>query len=81
MNEYTCWEPAWEDYLHGGFRARAEDEWWGEHYEEQAAAEVDAMTAAIDSADLYEFESEEEREAYILEYYEERMAEAYEKAL
>lgn len=80
MNEYTCWEPAWEDYLHSGSRAHTEDEWWGERYEEQAAAEADAMIAAISSADLYEFDSEEDRDAYILEAYEDRLAElAYEK--
>jgi hypothetical protein len=38
------------------------------------------MIAAISSADLYEFDSAEDRDAYILEAYEERLAElAYEK--
>lgn len=80
MYEYTCWEPAWEDYLHSGSRANTEDEWWDARYEEQAAAEADAMITAISSADLYEFDSEEDRDAYILEAYEDRLAElAYEK--
>lgn len=57
-----------------------ENAWWDHRAEALAAAEADAMIAAIDSAELYEFESEEEREEYILEYYEERLAElAYAK--
>lgn len=83
MHEYVCWDPEWEQYndpRHGMTPARTEDEYWESRYEAEAADEADAMMAAISSADLYEFDTEEEREAYILEHFEDRMAElAYEK--
>ena len=56
-------------------REALENAWWDDYCEAKHAAERDAMQAAIDSADLWEFDSEEEREAYIEEVYEERLAE------
>lgn len=73
----------WEDedeymhYLHGGKRM-SEDEWWDRHCEDEAEAEAEAMAAAERSADLYEFDSDEERDAYIREAYEDRLAELLE---
>lgn len=61
----------------------AEDEWWDRRMEAQELAETEAMAAAESSADLLEFDSDEEREAYVEEMfsqrYEELLAE-YEKA-
>ena len=57
-----------------------EDAWWDARWQEREEAETEAMRAAESSADLYEFDSDEDREAYILECYEDRLAElAYEK--
>lgn len=52
-----------------------EDAWWDERWQEREEAETEAMAYAESSAELYEFDSDEEREAYILEAYEDRLAE------
>lgn len=52
-----------------------EDAWWDRCMADRDAAEREAMRAAESSAELYEFDSEEEREAYIAEVYEDRLAE------
>jgi hypothetical protein len=52
-----------------------ENAWWDRYMDDRDAAEREAMRDAESSADLYEFDSEEEREAYILEAYESRLAE------
>lgn len=52
-----------------------ENAWWDARCDRQIEAEAEAETFANDSAELYEFDSDEEREAYILEAYEERLAE------
>lgn len=52
-----------------------ENAWWDRYMEDRDAAEREAMRDAESSADLYEFNTEEEREAYILEVYESRLAE------
>lgn len=52
-----------------------EDAWWDARCERQIEAEAEAETYANASAKLYEFDSDEEREAYIIEVYEERLAE------
>lgn len=71
MHEYLCFDPDYE----GRSRAMSEDEWWDHYCEAQDAAERDAMRAAEDSADLMAFFTEEEREEYIREVYEDRLAE------
>lgn len=52
-----------------------ENAWWDRYMDDRDAAEREAMRDAESSADLYEFDTEEEREAYILEVYESRLAE------
>ena len=52
-----------------------EDAWWDERWQEREEAETEARAYAEASAELYEFASDEEREAYILEAYEDRLAE------
>lgn len=73
MHEYLCFDPDWERL--NAPPTLSEDEWWDHYCEAQDAAERDAMRAAEDSADLMEFFSEEEREEYIREVYEDRLAE------
>lgn len=51
-----------------------ENAWWDRYMEDRDAAEREAMRDAESSADLYEFDSEEEREEYIQETYEDRLA-------
>ena len=55
-------------------REDLESAWWDAYCEAKDNAERDAMRAAIDSADLWEFDSDEEREAYIDEVYADRLA-------
>ena len=52
-----------------------EDAWWDERWQDREEAETEAMAYAEASAELYEFDSDEERDAYILEAYEDRLAE------
>lgn len=57
-----------------------EDAWWDARWQERYEAETEAMVYAESSADLYEFDNEDDREEYIREAYEDRLAElAYEK--
>jgi hypothetical protein len=56
-------------------REDLENSWWDKYCSDKAIAEDMAMQSAIDSADLWEFDSEEERIAYIEEVYEDRLAE------
>lgn len=58
----------------------AEDAWWDAHMSAKRNAEAVAMERAISSADLWEFDSDEEREEYIEERFAELMEE-YEKTL
>lgn len=45
----------------------SEDDFWNDYYDAQDAAEKEAQRIAESSADLWDFESEEEREQYIAE--------------
>lgn len=78
MRESICVDWDWENYVSDRL-PRTEDEWWDWHCEMQSKAEEQAHIDAVMSADLIEFEAEEEREAYIDEYeaerYEELLAE------
>lgn len=56
-------------------REDLENAWWDAYCTAKDEAEREAMQAAIDSADLWEFDSDEERDAYIEEVYEDRLAE------
>lgn len=57
-----------------------EDAWWDSRWQDRAEAETEAMAYAESSADLYEFDSEDDRKEYIREAYEDRLAELeYEK--
>lgn len=44
---------------------RNEDDFWTDYYDAQDEAEREAQEAAEDAADLQEFDTEEERDAYI----------------
>lgn len=44
---------------------RNEEDFWTDYYDAQAEAEREAQEAAEDAADLEEFDTEEERDAYI----------------
>lgn len=48
----------------------AEDAWWDEYCTNKDAMEREALRRATDSADLWEFDSEIERDAYIEAEYE-----------
>lgn len=74
MHEYLCFDPDWER-LHNDRQPKTEDDWWDQFCDTLDAAESEARKAAEDSAELMEFDSDEEREAYIEEVYEDRLAE------
>lgn len=44
---------------------RNEDDFWTDYYDARDEAEREAQEAAEDAADLQEFDTEEERDAYI----------------
>lgn len=52
-----------------------EDAWWEARWQAREEAETEAMAYAENSAELLEFDSDDEREEYIREMYEERLAE------
>lgn len=61
-----------------------EDDWWDARADAHERAESEALASAEMAADLYEWESDEEREEYIEEYFAaeyDRLCEEYEKAL
>ncbi len=63
---------------------RNEDDYWNALGDAHKRAEREAMESAEMSADLYEFETDTERDAYVDEYFNaeyERLCQAYEKAL
>lgn len=65
-------------------RYPTEDDYFNALADAQDAAEREAMTSAEDAADLYEWESDEERVAYVEEYFAaeyDRLCAEYEKAL
>ena len=68
MRECISIDYDWEDYLHGSPRRMTEDEWWDHYCESQDLLMEEANQAAIDSADLWEFDSEDERDEYIADY-------------
>lgn len=53
----------------------AEDEWWDAWFDQQEANEAEARRYAENSAELLEFDSEDDRDAYIVETFEQRLAE------
>ena len=74
MRESICVDWDWEDYV-ADRTPRTEDEWWDWRFEMQSKAEEQAHIDAVMSADLIEFETDEERESYIEEYEAERYEE------
>lgn len=63
---------------------RSEDEYWNAYYDARDRAEDQALEYAEMSTELVEFDSDEEREAYIMSERDrqyERLFAAYEKAL
>lgn len=63
---------------------RTEDDYWNDRADALERAERDAMESAEMAADLYEFDSEDERDAYIEEYFDseyQRFCREYEKNL
>ncbi|MGN1367353.1 MAG: hypothetical protein ACI4WX_00655 [Aristaeellaceae bacterium] len=73
MYEPTCYDPDWERYCTDPAPA-TEDEWWERYCDDQAALEADARAYAEDMAALFEFDTDEERDAYIDEKMEEYAA-------
>lgn len=73
MHEYICFDPYWERYVNDPDPA-TEEEYWDRYYSDQEAAEQDAMTYAEEMADMYDWDSEEEREDYIREVYEAQLS-------
>ena len=63
---------------------RTEDDYWNDLADAHDRAEREAMESAEMAADLYEFDSDEERDEYIDEYFAaeyERLCREYEKSL
>ena len=63
---------------------RTEDDYWNDRADALERAERDAMESAEMAADLYEFDSDDERDAYIEEYFDreyQRLCREYEKTL
>jgi hypothetical protein len=63
---------------------RTEDDYWNDRADALERAERDALESAEMAADLQEFDSEEERDAYIEEYFDsefQRLCREYEKNL
>lgn len=63
---------------------RTEDDYWNDRADALERAERDALESAEMAADLYEFDSEDERDAYIEEYFDseyQRLCREYEKTL
>lgn len=63
---------------------RTEEDYWDAYYDAHDRAEKDAMISAEMAADLWEFDSDAEREEYIDEYFKaeyERLCDEYEKTL
>jgi hypothetical protein len=63
---------------------RTEDDYWNDRADALERAERDAMESAEMAADLQEFDSEDERDAYIEEYFDieyQRLCREYEKNL
>ena len=68
MRECISIDYDWEDYLHGSSRRMTEDEWWDHYCESNDRLMEEANQAAINSSDLWEFDSEDERDEYITDY-------------
>ena len=63
---------------------RTEDDYWNDRADTLDRIEREAMESAEMAADLYEFDSEDERDAYIEEYFDseyQRLCREYEKNL
>lgn len=73
MHEYICFDPAWEAY-NAPRRYASEDEYFEARYDALDLAEEEAREYAESMAELIEFDSDEEREAYIEEEFEEEYA-------
>lgn len=66
------------------FRYRTEDDYWDAVGEAHDRAEREAMESAEMAADLYDFDTDAERDEYFDRYFEaeyERLCREYEKAL
>lgn len=73
MHEYICFDPAWEAY-NAPRRYASEDEYCEARYDALDLAEEEAREYAESMAELIEFDSDEERDAYIEEEFEEEYA-------
>lgn len=63
---------------------RTEDDYWNDRADTLERIEREAMESAEMAADLYEFDSEDERDTYIEEYFDseyQRLCREYEKNL
>lgn len=73
MHDYICFDPAWEAY-NAPRRYASEDEYFEARYDALDQAEEKAREYAESMAELIEFDSDEERDAYIEEEFEEEYA-------
>ena len=73
MHEFLSIDLAWEAY-NAPRRYDSEDEYFEDHYEALDQADKDAWEHAESMAELLEFDSDEERDAYIKEEYAEEYA-------
>lgn len=73
MHEYICFDPAWEA-CNDPHRYASEDEYFEARYDALDLAESEAREYAESMAELIEFDSDEERDAYIEEEFEEEYA-------
>lgn len=82
MHEYICFDPDWEAL--NSRRYASEDDYFEAMYDAKDRADTEARQHAESMAELTEFDSDEERDAYIEEEYAaeyERLMEEYEKSL
>lgn len=74
MYEPICYDPDWERYMADPI-PKTEDEMWDMIAERQQEAESESLRYAESMADMYDFEDDRERDAYIADKFMERMKE------
>lgn len=63
MHEFVSVDLDWERYCNPVRKFATEDDYWDDHYAREAEMEAEAHEYAEMCCDLYEFDSEEERQA------------------
>lgn len=77
--EYVSVDLDWERLCCPEPRFATEEDWWTHHCDREAAMESEAHRWAEGICDMYEFDSDEEREAMYWEAYTDRMNELEEE--